>query len=227
MLDGDVLVLNRVYLPIRVTTVKVAVTLLFQGRALAILPDYSTHDFASWLSLPADEAAEYLLGVGVRVRIPSVIVLCAYSGVPRYEVRFTRSNVYARDGHACQYCGAAPGLEQLTLDHVVPVSRGGPSGWENVVTACGRCNRRKADRSPESAGLRLKQRPRKPRWHPLTAVHRKRPHPDEWRHFVDESILAWAPPATQEITEAPAPHHPAKPTRRRASRAAARRASTP
>lgn len=196
MLDGDVLVLNRVYLPIRVTTVKCAVTLLFQHRALAILPDYSTHDFESWIGLPEETGVDYLHGVAMKLRVPRVIVLTAYSGVPRYEVRFTRSNVYARDGHACQYCGAAPGADQLTLDHVVPVSRGGASRWENVVTACAGCNRRKADRTPESAGLRLRRHPRKPRWHPLTAVHRKRPHPDEWRSFVDESILRWSPEPT-------------------------------
>lgn len=193
MLDGDVLVLNRVYLPIRITTVRMAVTLIFQGRALGILPDYSTHDFPAWMGLPA--GPESLGGVGRRLRVPRVIVLRQYDGIPRYEVRFSRSNVYARDGHACQYCGDSPGLEKLTLDHVVPVSRGGPSAWENVVTACVPCNRRKADRTPAQAGLCLPKRPRKPRWHPLTAVDRKRPHPEEWRHFVDESILSWSPRA--------------------------------
>ncbi len=192
MLDGDVLVLNRVYLPIRITTVRSAVTLIFQGRALAILPDYSTHDFLAWLGLPA--GSESLGGIGRRVRVPRVIVLRQYDGVPRYEVRFSRRNVYSRDGHRCQYCGESPGVEKLTLDHVVPVCRGGGSTWENVVTACGGCNRRKADRSPQAAGFHLKRRPRKPRWHPLTAAGRKRPHPEEWRNFVDASILAWSPP---------------------------------
>jgi 5-methylcytosine-specific restriction endonuclease McrA len=198
VLDGDVLVLSRVYLPMRLTSVRVAVTLLFQGRAQAILPDYSTHDFHSWTRLPVRAGEDAVGTVTGRLKVPRVIVLRHYEGVPRYEVRFTRSNVYARDGHACQYCGVAPGLEQLTLDHVVPLSRGGGSGWENVVTCCVRCNRRKADRTPDSAGLHLRRPPRKPRWHPLTAASRRRPHPEEWRHFVDESILAWSPPRETE-----------------------------
>ncbi|MEM7245506.1 MAG: HNH endonuclease [Acidobacteriota bacterium] len=189
MLDASVLVLNRVYLPIRVTTVRMALGLIYQGRAVAILPDYSTYDFDAWLARKPD--ARPSLGiVGGRLGVPRVIVLSAYDGVPRHEVRFTRRNVYARDGHRCQYCSATPGSEELNLDHVHPTSRGGPSSWENVVTCCVRCNRRKADRRPEDVGMSLLRKPKKPRWHPLHEVVRDgRERPAEWRHFVDESLF--------------------------------------
>lgn len=192
VLDSHVLVLNRVYLAVRLTTVRRAVSLLYQGRARAILPDYSTHDFETWRRIARATNGESVgLVVGPRLRAPRVIVLTSFDGVPRFEVRFTRANVYARDGHACQYCGVSPGVAHLTLDHVRPLSRGGDSGWENVVTCCRPCNRLKADRLPEAAGLRLARRPRRPRWHPLCHARRREPPPDEWRHFVDESLLTW------------------------------------
>lgn len=78
------------------------------------------------------------------------------------RVALTRRNILARDGATCQYCGVRPGLRHLTLDHVLPSSRGGPSTWENLVVACGPCNRRKGDRTPREAGMPLARLPRRP-----------------------------------------------------------------
>lgn len=192
MLDSEVLVLNRVYLPIRVTTARRAFRLLYQGKAHAILPDYSTFDFAAWLTRPLDEGESVGLGRR-RVRVPRVIVLRHYGEVPRHEVRFSRRNVFARDGHRCQYCGDVKPARELNVDHVVPVCKGGPSTWENVVCCCVPCNRRKGSRLPDAAGMHLLRPPRRPRWHPLHDAARRRPFPTDWSHFVDAAILAWTP----------------------------------
>ena len=193
MLDSEVLILNRVYLPIRVTTARRAICLLYQGKARAILPDYSTYAFADWLSQRVTEAVDSIGLQDRRLRVPRVIVLDAYSGVPRHEVRFSRRNVFVRDGHRCQYCGQTRNSRDLNLDHVTPISLGGDSTWENVVCCCIACNRRKGNRSPEAAGMRLLRVPRRPRWHPLHEAGRRARYPEDWRHFVDAAILEWAP----------------------------------
>jgi 5-methylcytosine-specific restriction endonuclease McrA len=193
MLNAEVLILNRVYLPIRVTTAWRAVCLLYQGKARAILPDYRTYDFRSWLAQDVVPGMESLGLRHGRLRLPRVIVLEHYAGVPRHDVRFSRRNVFVRDGHRCQYCGEVRAARDLNLDHVTPISQGGSSTWENVVCCCITCNRRKGNRSPEAAGMRLLRVPKRPRWHPLHDAGRRAGYPEDWRHFVDPAILEWVP----------------------------------
>ena len=88
----------------------------------------------------------------LRLRVPEVIVLAEYDRLPTAAVTFSRRNIFKRDHWTCQYCGAQPGSEELTIDHVLPRSQGGISTWENCVLACVACNKRKADRTPEQAG---------------------------------------------------------------------------
>jgi 5-methylcytosine-specific restriction endonuclease McrA len=195
-IESEVLVLNRVYLPVRVTTARRAFRLLYQGKARVILPDYSTYDFAQWQGSRAGEHAGVGLTGGRRLGVPPVIVLRSYSGVPRHQVRFSRRNVFMRDGHKCQYCGDVRPLRDLNVDHVRPVSGGGPSTWENVVCCCVPCNRRKGNRSPEEAGMKLLRIPKRPRWHPLHDGTRRERVPSDWRHFVDSAILDWSPSGT-------------------------------
>ena len=191
MLNSEVLVLNRVYLPIRVTTARRALCLLYQGKARVIAADYSTYDFDEWhRQSPSEGGIRLLRG---RLGVPRVIVLRSFSGIPRHEVRFSRRNVFVRDGHRCQYCGIIQSARELNVDHVVPLAHGGPSTWENVVCCCVPCNRRKGSRTPESAGMHLMRPPRRPRWHPLHDAARRGGYPPDWRHFVDAAILDWAP----------------------------------
>lgn len=91
--------------------------------------------------------------------MPSIIRLHRYISLPYKGVMLTRQNVFKRDGQRCQYCGTH---EDLTLDHVLPKSRGGKTSWDNLVAACRRCNAKKGDYTPEEAGLRLSQKPYKP-----------------------------------------------------------------
>ena len=143
-----VLVLNASYEPLNVVSVRRAVVLLLLEKAQLI------------------EAAEaHLRAERFSIPRPTVIRLVAYVKVP-YGLRMplSRRGVLARDQYTCQYCGARPGRSALTLDHVVPRARGGQRTWQNLVAACGPCNRRKGDRSPSEAGLRLARTPRAPRY---------------------------------------------------------------
>lgn len=156
VLERSIVVFSRNYLPISRVNVKRAIALLMAGKAEA---------------LDLGNEAEFL------VRSPNLIV-----AVPAY-IRLTlicseriwkippvnRREVLRRDSHCCQYCGSN---KHLTLDHVMPVSRGGQHAWNNVVAACERCNQRKSDRTPTEAGMPLRSKPKAP-MHPTVAFAEK------------------------------------------------------
>lgn len=130
-----------------------------------------------------------LLGFGLSICVPEVIALRTYDGYPVRGVSFTRRNVYKRDGHTCQYCGARPGLHELTIDHVIPRSRGGASSWENCVTACRPCNARKANRLAHELDLTLRKPPAAPRWPGGLDPASVRARP-LWQRFLPASAIA-------------------------------------
>ena len=99
----------------------------------------------------------FIQAMRLRLRVPEVIALTDYDRLPSAAVTFSRRNMFKRDHWTCQYCGAQPGSDELTIDHVVPRSQGGTSTWENCVLACVTCNKRKADRTPQQAGMKLRQ----------------------------------------------------------------------
>src|SRR5512144_2844945 len=132
MLNTGVLVLNRVYQPVHITSVRRAFTLLYQGVARAVDEQFQLFDFESWSALAAAEH-DSIGTIGRRIRVPRVIVLLAYEHLPKTRVRFSRVNIYARDESTCQSCGRHFRRSELNLDHVVPRSRGGSTSWDNVV----------------------------------------------------------------------------------------------
>ena len=184
MLNSSVLVLNRCYLPIHVTSVRRAFSLIYQDVARAVDEQYQTFDFESWRCLAADDDANSIGTSSGPLRVPRVIVLSHYDRVPKRHVRYSRFNVFTRDKYTCQYCGAKPQRSQLNLDHVIPRSLGGKTTWENVVCSCVDCNRRKGGRTPEQARLRLCRRPLRPRWTPLTNLVSFSVRYEEWRPFL-------------------------------------------
>jgi len=138
-----VLVLNQDYSPISVCSAERAFLLLFLNKAELV------HE--------ADNAM--LRTVNQHYPMPSVIRLQRYINIPYKRVMLTRQNLFKRDGNQCQYCGST---KDLTLDHVIPKSKGGQSTWTNLTTACQKCNSIKGDKTPEGAGLPLAKRPFKP-----------------------------------------------------------------
>jgi 5-methylcytosine-specific restriction endonuclease McrA len=151
---SQVLVLNATYEPMNVVSVRRAVILLVKEKAEIV------------------EAAEaYLRSERMALPVPLVIRLVYYVRIPRsFSVPLSRRTVLARDHYTCQYCGAQPGKAGLTVDHVLPRSLGGETAWENVVTACATCNRRKANRTPEDAGMPLRRQPGRPRYLAVTLL---------------------------------------------------------
>jgi 5-methylcytosine-specific restriction endonuclease McrA len=201
MLNSPVLVLNRSYLPVHVTSVRRAFSLVYQGIARVVDGEYRTFDFEQWSRLRVlngherrlngrdhhdtpQNGAEWIGTSRGRLAAPRVIVLTVFDRVPRRHVRFSRANVMTRDGFTCQYCGDRPPRSRLNLDHVVPRAHGGRSSWENVVASCLDCNRRKGGRTPEQAGLRLLRAPARPRWTPLATLPLAHVRHDEWRPFL-------------------------------------------
>lgn len=191
MLDSAVLVLNRYYQPVHVTSVRRAFTLLYQGVAKAIDAQYRLYEFEDWAALSA-ASHDALHTVNRTIRIPRVVVLSAYAYLPRPRVRFSRLNVYARDHDTCQYCARQLPRPELNLDHVVPRTQGGKTSWENVVCSCVPCNLRKGGRTPDQAGMRLLKKPVRPRWVPLFRGAARRVTYREWLPFISlEDASYW------------------------------------
>jgi 5-methylcytosine-specific restriction endonuclease McrA len=184
MLNSAVLVLNRSYLPIHVTSARRAFSLVYQGIARIVNEQYQTFDFEAWSQLAVARDMEAIGTPGGRIRVPRVIVLIAFDRLPKRHVRFSRINLMARDNFQCQYCNKKPRRTELNLDHVVPRSLGGRSTWENVVTSCVDCNRRKGGRTPRQARMKLRRKPERPRWTPLANLMWSSVRYQEWRPFL-------------------------------------------
>ncbi len=191
IVNSKVLVLNRHFLPVHITSVRRAFSLLYQGLAEAVDEQYRTFDFHSWSELSVAVRDESVGLVHGAIRVPRVILLLTYDRIPRREIRFNRFNVYSRDRNTCQYCGVRMGRPDLTLDHVVPRSQGGRSTWENIVCSCQPCNRRKGGRTPKQAAMKLMREPRRPDWTPfmLNAFSPRRYR--EWRPFLSTVDIAY------------------------------------
>ena len=188
MLNSSVLVLNRSFLPIHVTSVRRAFSLIYQGGALAVNENYETFDFEGWCERggPASKTRDSIKTLSGAIAVPRVIVLRYFDRVPRKHVRFSRANIFSRDTNTCQYCAKRPQRSQLNLDHVIPRAQGGKTTWENVVCCCIPCNRRKGGRTPEQAGIKLRKIPRRPRWSPWMSVMPHGVRYLEWQPFLGE-----------------------------------------
>jgi len=147
-LGQRVLVLNASYEPLQLISVRRAIILLLQEKAEIV------------------EATEQRLRAsGFALDVPLVIRLMRYIHIPRnFRLPCSRRGIIIRDRETCQYCGEQPGRTQLTLDHVIPRSQGGQTTWDNVVTACSDCNRKKGGRTPEQAHMLLRSKPRQPQY---------------------------------------------------------------
>jgi 5-methylcytosine-specific restriction endonuclease McrA len=184
ILNRQVLVLNRLFQAIQVTSVRRAITLLYKGQVRAVGADYRTYDFDNWQDIPVQPQDLAITTPARSILVPYVVQLLRFEKVPRQEVKFSRGNIYLRDRNRCQYCGKKFSTSELSLDHVVPVSRGGKSTWENVVCACLKCNVRKGNRLPTECSMVLIHPPKRPRWHPLHRFE-GRQFPEIWKNFLD------------------------------------------
>ena len=192
----SVLVLNRSFMAVQVTNVRRSLTLLFRELAEVVHIEegrFSAHSIDSWRELSAIEALDrspdqdWIQAVGYELQAPRVIRLPHCDRRPRLGLRFNRRNVFARDANRCQYCGKSFPTSELSLDHVLPKSRGGPTSWDNIVCACVACNVRKGGRTPREARMQLVRQPAMPKRSPLMAVKLHNPKYASWKNFVDQA----------------------------------------
>lgn len=164
-LNAKVLILNQSYEPISVCSTKKALLLLFLMKA-EIVEERGNHAVRT---------------VRDRYPFPSVIRLSAYLRVPFRKIELSRKNILRRDGYRCQYCGTT--TSPLTVDHVIPRSRGGADSWENLTCACVKCNNKKGNRTPDEARMRLLSVPKKPH-HVLFLKHYLGKVDEAWRPYL-------------------------------------------
>jgi len=163
------LLLNASYEPLRVIHWKRAITLLFQGK-VEVLEVYNRE----------------IHGISITFPLPSVLrLLKLVRAKDTHRVKFSRANIFARDGYRCQYCGEKFDAKDLTFDHVIPAAKGGKKNWENIVTACWRCNNKKSGRTPSESGMRLIKNPCEPKWLPyMTITIGLKNTPESWRDYL-------------------------------------------
>jgi 5-methylcytosine-specific restriction endonuclease McrA len=184
-----VLVLNRSWRAIGVITLADALCKLHKeynkgepvARIIDPTSDFATFTWADWGNLKPNDGEDYIKSCGGAIfRVPEVIMFTRYDKLPTRTVTFSRRTIYARDHNTCQYCGKQPGTKELTIDHVKPKCQGGLSTWENCVLACVECNSRKADRTPQQAGMKLRKQPTKPKYNLFKGDYRVK----SWESFL-------------------------------------------
>jgi 5-methylcytosine-specific restriction endonuclease McrA len=202
VLSAPVLALNRIFAPLHVVDVRRALSLLVTGAAEVVDtddPHLATYDFVSWRELSeikAEIEADRHDWVGLvrgQLAAPTVIRLTRFDRHRKRArrggrnigpvVALNRRNIYHRDANTCQYCGKRFPTSELSLDHVIPRSRGGGDTWDNLVCACTGCNARKADKMPKEAGMHLIRVPRMLK----TPAQLIRVQHASWAQFVDEA----------------------------------------
>lgn len=141
-INSPILVLNSNYLPINITSFKKAFKLVFKGKAEIV-----------------KEGDEIISTMKIKFKKPSIIRLTYNVNVPYRKVILSKDNIFKRDNYTCAYCGR---YRDLTVDHIHPKSKGGKDNWENLISACMKCNSRKGDRTPEQANMKLQFQPFKP-----------------------------------------------------------------
>lgn len=202
-LERPTLILNKNWTGIDACTVRDALSDVCSERARIVHPEmFTAHDIVSWMDFEVPEGEPYIKAVRGRIKVPEVIVLNEYNKIPHRKVVFSRRNLWKRDRMRCQYCGAAPRYDEITIDHVVPRAQGGISSWENCVLACISCNKRKDNKTPEQARMPLwhlikgpdgktkkvfYKRPTRPHWSPIYAVRRQK-IPASWNAFLSQKI---------------------------------------
>lgn len=195
-LNAKVLVLNKLYVAVRVISARHAFVLLAREVAEVIHADdgaYANYDFETWAEISElrrnfePEKHDWVRTVRFDIAVPRIIRLLGYDRLPDQGVKLNRRNLFARDRNRCQYCGKLFPTSELSIDHVQPRSQGGPDTWENLVCSCVRCNARKGGRTPDQARMRLVRKPVRPKRNPLITIKLGNEKYASWKAFLDEA----------------------------------------
>ncbi len=191
-LNNPVLVLNRGWQVVRVENVRHSFCKVFKELADFVdHEDYSTYNWDTWYDMfrfHIDDAVDWpcvQVTHNMKLRAPEIVVLTKYNRVPRCDVKMSRKNIFIRDNFRCQYTGKKLKINEGTIDHILPVSRGGKNTWENMVVSSIEVNKKKDNKTPEEAGLVLLKEPKRPSWHPIYTFNREiESYPDSWKKFI-------------------------------------------
>ena len=192
-LDASVLVLNKHYAALRVTSARRAFGMLYRQIAEVVSCEdnaYQSYDFESWCEVSQFRSQyqrhrhDWVRCVRFEIAVPRIIRLLFYDRLPKQPVKFNRRNIYARDRNRCQYCGKRFPTSELSLDHVLPRSAGGKTTWDNIVCACVACNVRKGGRTPSQARMKLIAEPVKPKRSPVITLRLSSEKYASWKQFL-------------------------------------------
>ncbi len=195
-LDAKVLVLNKLFLAVRVISARRAFSMLLRDMAEVIHVEngqYVNYNFESWAEVSEfarqfePDKHDWVRTVRFQIVVPRVIRLLGYDRLPAQTVKLNRRNLFARDRNQCQYCGKHFTTSELSIDHVKPRSLGGGDSWENLVCACIRCNAKKGGRTPDGAGMKLIRKPVMPKRNPLIAIRLGQDRYASWKAFLDNA----------------------------------------
>ena len=165
---GRTLILDVTGQPVEVVDWQKAILLVLTNKAVVV------DEYDNVLVRSASEA----------YKLPSILRLMSKSKKEK-KVNFHRRAIFYRDNFCCGYCGDKFKTSHLTLDHVLPVCQGGEKVWNNIVSACSQCNRKKGGRTPEQAGMKLKLQPHEPRWNPSMFIQLRQADPlEKWQDWI-------------------------------------------
>ena len=174
LLNSNVLVLNRSWQATNVISARRAVSLVYKQLANVvnkIIGDdnkeyFEVHNFNEWKDLSIYAVNEYISSINFKFMIPEIIILTKFDKLHKRETKYTRHNIYTRDKYRCIYCGRnfKHNKSKLSIDHIIPKSKGGQDTWENTACACYSCNSKKADKLLHETDMKLLWKPTKPNW---------------------------------------------------------------
>jgi 5-methylcytosine-specific restriction endonuclease McrA len=166
-------VLDKNFQPCKISAAKEIIPLVCVEKAKVLDQDFNQHTFEDWIiysEFYIQETGEmenvFVRSPSIRMLVPEVIILTDYTRNPLKDrkLRFSRQNIFKRDNYTCQYCSSKNNRKELTIDHIIPKSKGGPTNWTNITTACFKCNIKKANRTPQEANIKLLSQPTAPSW---------------------------------------------------------------
>jgi 5-methylcytosine-specific restriction endonuclease McrA len=191
-MQRNALVLNKHFYAVHIADCHKTMAMLYTGEAVAVDSDLQCYDFKDWAELSAlmdSHPNGFINTVTMKIAVPEIVKLVKFDRLPKRAVKFSRSNVYMHYGRKCCYCGIKVSTQEATWDHVIPRAKGGSTDWKNIVLSCRQCNARKADKTPEEAGMTLRVQPSRPQWKgaKTVTVAAPLPIPVSWQAIVDKN----------------------------------------
>lgn len=188
----DVLVLNKSYIPIHIVDWRKAMSLIFQETAKPLDRDLIIYDYEEWYLFSKDHIShDYpkIHTVNKQIAIPEIIILKTYDRLPQRDVKYSRQTLFERDGYKCYLCNNIFERRNLTIDHVIPRSKGGKTTWENTITCCKSCNGIKSDKLLNQLNLKPFFMPKKPKWISPLNFSQKKQTLKSWDKFMERAFI--------------------------------------